>query len=331
LATFVVGTDDAVYYRELNDVSEPGKWTPWQSIGALKVRANSNLAVVRSDSDRLDVFAVGPDNALWHARQTGDSGNLMWLPWQSLGGGVAVNTSPVVILDSNFLMQVFVVGTNHELWNISQTVPENNFWSGWHSLGGSLRDNSDPAVDKNVFVDGRLQVFVVGTPNGIYYRSQTSAGSNTWSGWQSLGGEVDPNTSPAALRRVDGIVEVFVLGTNNALYHALLTGPGTPDLGWQSLGGTLRDNSDPVVIRNPDGRLQVFVVAADNSLLYKFQNSRNTIEDWSPYGSLGGVVRTNTSPDSVCSELGNVYCALSPLQVFVAGTDGALWHKWRTG
>jgi hypothetical protein len=147
----------------------------------------------------------------------------------------------------------------------------------------------------------------LGVPNGLYSISQQFPNTpGSWFGYESLGGQVDPNTSPSAILNLGGTPEVFVLGTDNALWHRLLTGPGTPDLGWLPLGGTLRDNSDPVVIRNPsfsNNRLQVFVVAADNSLLTKFQNSPNTIEDWSPYESLGGVVRINTSPDSVCSEI----------------------------
>jgi hypothetical protein len=73
-------------------------------------------------------------------------------------------------------------------------------------LNGAIKDESDPAVIANA--DGRLQAFVVGADNALYYKLQVSPGSNTWSEWQSLGGNIDPNTSPAVARNSDGRLQV---------------------------------------------------------------------------------------------------------------------------
>lgn len=68
--------------------------------------------------------------------------------------------------------------------------------------------------------NGRLKVFIVGTNNALYYKSQTAAGSSSWSGWTSLGGGINDNTtSPAMTVNGDGRLRVFVIGTNNQVYH----------------------------------------------------------------------------------------------------------------
>jgi hypothetical protein len=335
LMVFAVGTDNALHFIQQTDVPDVNffDWDQGHPIGGV-VRANSDPAVIINSGGRLEAFVVGTDNAVWHTSQE-SPGSISFSSYQSLGGGVDPNTSPAVERNSDGRLELFVVGTDNALWHRSQTAPGSNTWSNWQSLGGILRDNTDPAVARNA--DGRLQVFVVGTPNGLYYRTQTSAGSNTWSAYQSLGGQVDLNTSPSAIRNLDGRLEMFVLGTDNALWHMAQTAAGSNVWSnWQFLGGALRDNSDPAVIMNPDGRLQVFVVASSSALLYKFQNSPGSFSNWSPYASLGGIVRINSSPTSACSELAlggglSDSCTFSPLQVFVAGTDNALWHSWRTG
>ena len=56
--------------------------------------------------------------------------------------------------------------------------------------------------------DGRLQVVAVGTGGALYYKTQASAGSSTWSGG-SLGGGVKENTTPANAVNSDGRLQVF--------------------------------------------------------------------------------------------------------------------------
>jgi hypothetical protein len=58
--------------------------------------------------------------------------------------------------------------------------------------------------------DGRLQVFVVGTNNALYYKTQTSPGSSTWSSaWTSLGGRLTDNSDPVVGKNNDGRLEIF--------------------------------------------------------------------------------------------------------------------------
>jgi hypothetical protein len=83
---------------------------------------------------------------------------------------------------------------------------------------------SDPVTAQNA--DGRLEVFVRGTDNGVWHRWQTLPG-NGWSGWAPLGGAITGN--PAATRNLDGRLELFVRGAGNAVWHRWQTAPNN---GW---------------------------------------------------------------------------------------------------
>jgi len=87
----------------------------------------------RNKDGRLEVFARGTDNALWHIWQTAPNNG--WSGWASLGG--VITSLPTVTNDADSRLEVFARGTDNALWHIWQTAP-NNGWSGWASLGGVL-------------------------------------------------------------------------------------------------------------------------------------------------------------------------------------------------
>ena len=222
---------------------------------------NSNVAVAMNSDGRLQVFVVGTNNQLYNKVQTATDSST-WTGWTSLGGGVKSDTTPAVARNGDGRLQVIVVGTSNQLYYKTQTSPGSSTWSSsWTSLGGGLRAGTDPIAIAND--DGRLQVFVVGTNNAVYYKTQTSPNSATWSSsWTSLGGGVKADTSPAIARNTDGRLQVFIVGTNNQLQYRAQTSPNsnTWSSSWTSLSGTLRGGTDPAVIANSDGRLQVFVI-----------------------------------------------------------------------
>src|SRR5262249_24060241 len=98
---------------------------------------------------------------------------------------------------------------------------------------------------------------------------QATSGSNVWSGFSSLAGNIIGD--PAANRNSDGRIEVFVVQSDHALYHKSETAAGS-STGWtaySSLGGYVISN--PVVAQNSDGRLEVFVIGSDHALYHKSQ------------------------------------------------------------
>ena len=299
-------------------------WTSsWTSLSG-GLRGSTNPVVIANDDGRLQVFVVGTNNQLYYKTQTSPGSSTWSSSWTSLGGGIKADTSPAVERNSDGRLQVFVVGTNNALYYKTQTSPGSNTWSGWNFLGGGIAQGSSPEVAINS--DGRLQVFVVGTNSALYYKTQTSSGSNTWSSsWTYLGGGIKADTTPAVARNNDGRLQVFVVGTNNQLYYKTQTSPGgsTWSSSWTSLNGGLRDSTDPVVIASSDGRLQVFVVGTNNQLYYKTQTTPGGSTWSSSWTSLGGGLRSNTDPAAIANSDGR-------LQVFVVGTNNALYYKTQT-
>ncbi len=210
------------------------------------------------------MFVVGANNQLYYKTQSSPNSNIWSSAWTSLGGGIKADTSPAVARNSDGKLQVFVVGTNNQLQFRAQTTAGSSTWSSaWTSLGGGLRASTDPIGIANN--DGKLQVFVVGANNQLYYKTQSSPNSNIWSSaWTSLGGGIKADTSPAVARNSDGKLQVFVVGANNQLYYKTQSSPNSNiwSSAWTSLGGGLRDNNDPAVVPNADSRLDAFVMAS---------------------------------------------------------------------
>ena len=124
--------------------------------------------VATNTDGRLEVFAVGSDDALWHIWQTAPNNG--WSNWRSLGGQISeVRTGR----NADGRLEIFAVGSDQAMWHIWQTAPDNG-WSGWHSLGGNVRQ---PDVATNA--DGRLEVFAVGSDDALWHTWQT-APDNGW-------------------------------------------------------------------------------------------------------------------------------------------------------
>ena len=173
-------------------------------------------------------------------------------------------------------------------------------WQDWASLNGVLTSGPDASSSGA----GRLDVFVRGTDNALWHRSEDDG---AWSAWESLGGVL--TSDPAAVSGAAGRLDVFVRGIDNALWHKSYDGGWS---GWESLGGVL--TTGPDVASWGAGRLDVFVRGTDNALWHRSQDGGA----WSAWESLGGVLTSD--PAAVSGGAGR-------LDVFVRGTDNALWHK----
>jgi Domain of Unknown Function (DUF1080)/F5/8 type C domain/Bacterial Ig domain len=147
---------------------------------------------------------------------------------------------------------------------------------------------------------------------------QATSGSNVWSGFGPLGGNLLGD--PAVARNSDGRLEVFVIGTNHALYHKsqIVASGGSGWTGYSTLGGNIISN--PVVARNSDGRLEVFVIGTNHALYHVSQLTVGS-NSWSGFTTSGGNIVGK--PAVARNSDGR-------LEVFVIGTDHALWHIFET-
>jgi hypothetical protein len=88
--------------------------------------ANLELCSVQQNADgRLEAFAVGTDNGLWHIWETTPNGG--WSGWASLGG--VITSEPTVGRNADGRLEVFARGTDNALWHIWQTAPSAGPWS----------------------------------------------------------------------------------------------------------------------------------------------------------------------------------------------------------
>ena len=176
----------------------------WESLGGL---LTSGPDVCSWAQGRLDVFARGEDNALWHIWFDGG-----WSGWESLGG--LLTSDPTAVSWSNGRIDVFARGEDNALWHIWF----DGGWSGWESLGGLLTSGPDVCS----WAQGRLDVFARGEDNALWHIWFDGG----WSGWESLGGLL--TSDPTAVSWSNGRIDVFARGGDNALWHKWFDGAWRP-------------------------------------------------------------------------------------------------------
>ena len=276
----------------------------------------SSSPVVAWGANRLDVFVLGTDRALYHKWWNGSA----WGP--SLTGyeymdGICTSSPQVVAWGSNRL-DVFVIGTDsqlyHKWWNGSAWGPS---LTGYEAMGGVCV--GDPRIVS--WGPNRLDVFVLGTDRALYHKwwNGSSWGPSV-TGYEYMGGVCvgQPEVVAWGPNRLD----VFVIGTDRALYHKWWDGSswGPSVTGYERLGGVCM--SAPRAVAWGPNRLDIFVIGTDGALYHKWWDG----SAWGP--SLTGFERMG----GICvGEPEVVTWGPNRLDVFVIGTDSALYHKWWNG
>ena len=185
----------------------------------------------------------------------------------------------------------------------------------WKSLGGSFQGN--PFGVRNS--DGRLEVFVRGTDNALWFAAQTFQGG-TWTPFVSLGGVIISN--PTAVKDTTGHIAVFALGTDGAVWtRAQITAGIDKYSDWTSIGGY--GTSDLGVVQtypqqhSPFPTAYLFMRGGDNALWYT--STSDASAPWGrPWTSLGGYLAS--APEAGLN-------ANNQATVFVRGGDNALWYR----
>jgi hypothetical protein len=221
----------------------------------------------------------------------------------ALGAG-----TPAITYDgsgSNFFL--FVRGTDGALWWMYRN--DMTGWSSPTSLGGIL--TSDPAV---LYASWGLYVGVRGS-DGALWGNYYSFQDGSWTGWQYYGGHLLAGTGPSA-----GSWDTytwFITGTDHAVW-ALNPCGGV----WENLGGYV--TSSPGAAAPTKTAIKVFVRGNDGALWSRSGTmDENCHGAWSSWQSLGGKIPAGAQPEA---------CAYgSRFDVFVRGTDSAVWHRWYDG
>ena len=177
-------------------------------------------------------------------------------------------------------------------------------------LGGTLV--TGPRAGAN---GTRIDVFVVGTDDAIWYQTSTNGsrnGSANWSGWNTAGGVA--TSDPGAETPSTTETNVTVRGTDAAVWHRKqLSGVWQA---WESVGGTA--TSAPSVGSWGPGRLDYVVAGTDHALWHRSE----TGGVFSAWDTAGGTATSD--PSIVDTVVGSV-------AVFVRGTDNQLWYRTGDG
>lgn len=164
-------------------------------------------------------------------------------------------------------------------------------WDVWQYTSSASVSGVSGGVDADVF-NGTLSVMTA----TMVASSTTTAAS--------------PN--PAVAINSDGRMEVFGIGSSSDGIHGWQTTPNGGWSGWFGLGGG--GLTKITAARNLDGTLESFCVAGNVPY-----HTYNTTNGWIPWTSMGGgvvdlAVATNTD---------------GRIELFAAGTDGALYHNYQ--
>ena len=102
-------------------------WSQWEDLGGMLTSAPT---VASWSPNRLDVFARGLNQALWHIYWNG----ARWSAWENLGG--VLLSAPAAVSWGPNRIDVFTRGRNQALYIYWDGVR----WSAWEDLGGITSD-----------------------------------------------------------------------------------------------------------------------------------------------------------------------------------------------
>lgn len=197
---------------EVGEVIAFNPFSPWSDKGdPLSVAP----AAASWGPDRLDVFAKGENDRLWHKLWNGER----YDNWVDLGG--SLTSAPAAVSWGPDRIDVFARGHDfrlkHKLWNGER-------WDDWVDLD-VRRLTSAPAATS--WGPHRLDVFALGENGHVLHKRWNG---EDWDDWFDLGGS--PTSAPAAISwglrvfpfGMPGRIDVFVRGHDFHTNHKVWNG-----------------------------------------------------------------------------------------------------------
>jgi len=199
-------------------------------------------------------------------------------------------------------------------------------WSSWTSLGKPHKTElGRPFAQRNL--DGRLEVFAIGL-GGIFNIAQLSPNNGWRDAWLNKGKPLSNVSirSHAVGTNADGRLEIFAIADDNALWQKWQVAPNNGWSEWKPLGTPTRDTSltDRFTVgKNQDGRQEILAVGNDGNVWQIWQTAPNG--GWSNWAKLGRPPAGIRLSDRITLESNKDLRQ----ELFVMGTDDALWHIWQ--
>lgn len=172
----------------------------------------SQPAAVAWGPNRLDVFALGTDYAVWHDSWSGTSDS--WSGWQSLGGGPFASEMPTVVSSAPETIDLFALSKDHSVWHSS--LNSRGQWSEWESLNMT----SILTVGACSWPTCHLDVFAIGSDSAAWHEGWNGS---SWSGSNSLGGIFESSINGLCFST--NSIDLFGLGHDSAVSSAAVAAP----------------------------------------------------------------------------------------------------------
>lgn len=289
-------TDDAT--GSPHSIALSGQGSFWSSFSKLGGSLSSAPAVSSWGVNRLDVFARGQDNALYHMWFDG-----AWHNWAGIPANMS--SAPAVASWGTNRLDVFARGQDFAYYQNTST-DGGTIWSGWKKIPANAA--SAPAV--STWGTNRLDLFGRGQDNALYHNSTTDGGTN-WAGWEKVPASMKSDPAAVSVVGVANRIDVFGRGMDNAVYQQTFDTGGWH--GWIKLGGTL--TSSPAASSWGTGRLDLFALGQDLALYHMWSTNGGTT--WNPWERLGGNASSGPAAAS---------WAAGHLDAFARGQDLALYQ-----
>lgn len=273
--------------------------------GRARVNVGGVTGGVRPMTQRLDLFGLGLDYAMYHKMFWGSFDQDDLSGWQNLGG--VFTSAPAAINWAGSRVDVFGVGMDHAMY--TKTRVSGDAWSGnWLRLGGTFTSAATMVSTTST----QLDIFARGADFTL--RGNRTDGS-TWFGWQNHGGSLA--SPPVAVSWGANRIDVFAIFNDGSLRHMWWDGQIWNE--WESLGGNYA--GEPAVAAWAPGRLDVFVQGATDGKLHHHWFSDDT---WNIPETMNIA-----SPQSLAGSPTVISTAANRLEVFVPTIDAQIRiGKW---
>jgi hypothetical protein len=267
LDVFTVGTNNRVYTAAWDRDRDGGNgFRGWWTIGSLTCMGTSQIAAVARASQKIDVVAVAKNGGIYTAAWDNNVSNGAWRGWWQIRNGVAsCGTTPSVISRASNMLDVFVVGTDGNVWTAAWDANvSNGEWRGWWSLGSvgqPVATVSAIASDTN-----RIHVYAVRL-DGRTYANQWDG---SWSGWKRIGSfNAQPGAKVYPVSRKKGYVDVFVMTRDQHVMTGYWnTSKSKNTYGTSDLGYGLTQGTQVSAVAKSGNNLDMFAVSGNGSTVW---------------------------------------------------------------
>jgi subtilisin family serine protease len=196
-------------------------------------------AIARNQNGQLEVLGVNRQGAAFYSTQTSAGASTFSAFAPFTGAVLPLFTSIAAETDANNLIEVFAVDTHGNVWQTKQTSVNANTWSAFAPMAATTpaRLVSEVAVARDG--NNKLDLIATDASGAVYQRSQTAAGSATWTGWTQIGTAAIMHL--AAETGANGDVTLLTVDSTGSIFQMDQESPGSTSYdGFIEVDGGLR-------------------------------------------------------------------------------------------